>query len=498
MCAAEKQNFPDNFRSPRRRTTRQRSGHNVSGQGTGSTCKIEQSIFLKPTNGIIEITAKLNQATVPALFLRKIGIFGAGIYVRPEASCKCAGQLSWQIDGKETSYDFSPQQFDASGWQRAGGLIEIAIPDRPIVLKNLSLKISLETSGPVSVYGAIIDALTYEPMMEEDIYEAFNTKTSLYIPEILYLDPTEDALQIGVTTGKAAGTGRPIVCKSCNRCSRFLPIDVENDRNTLSYSNHCVSRAPCSHSAFSTYRVVSGSTAGIEKFVVDGHVTSRHGHQLECKPCKKFVVNLPLNPLRNSTQHREDGLRRRALEILIGDLLGSDWIYHEHRLATGKEFDVHIWDKFGRKCFKCQVDLETPNAMHLDHTLPLAYLWPLDNTATCLCPTCNSSKHDRFPIDFYNEEELSRLAKITGIALATLKTKPINQDAVKKLFQRIVWFFDEFLAEHDYQKIRENKKAADLIVHALHNVLRHSGYNDDLVKLYRSQTGKNPSTVSVR
>jgi hypothetical protein len=144
------------------------------------------------------------------------------------------------------------------------------------------------------------------------------------------------------------------------------------------------------------------------------------------------------------------------------------------------------------------VDLETPNAMHLDHTLPLAYLWPLDNTATWLCPTCNSSKHDRFPIDFYNEEELSRLAKITGIALATLKTKPINQDAVKKLFQRIVWFFDEFLAEHDYQKIRENKKAADLIVHALHNVLRHSGYNDDLVKLYRSQTGKNPSTVSVR
>src|SRR5208282_5081904 len=102
-----------------------------------------------------------------------------------------------------------------------------------------------------------------------------------------------------------------------------------------------------------------------------------------------------------------------------------------------------------------QIDLPTPNDMDLDHTLPLAYLWPLDNTATCLCPTCNSSKHDRFPVDFYSEEELSRLAKITGIALATLKTKPINQDAVKQLFQRIVWFFDVFLAEHDYQKIRE-------------------------------------------
>ena len=498
MSSAEKQNFPNKFRNPRRRLTRQRSGHNVSGEGTGSTCKVEQSLLIKPVNGRIEIEARLDQATAPALFLRKIGIFGAGIYIRPTATCKCTGQFSWQIAGKDANEDLNLQQFDASDWQRAGILVEIPIPDKPVIVQNLKLKIVLETNEPISVYGAIIDALTYEPMMEKDIYEAFNTKTELYVPEILYIDPTDDALDVIVTTGKEAGAGRPIICKSCNRCSRYLPIDVENDRNTLGYSNHCVSRAPCTHSAFSSYRIVSGSTAGIEKYVMDGYVTSHYGHQLECKPCKKFVVNLPLNPLRNSTQHREDALRRRAFEILVRELLGSQWIYHEHRLATGSEFDVHIWNKFERKCFKCEAPLEKPNDMDLDHTLPLAYLWPLDSTATCLCPSCNSSKHDRFPIDFYNDDQLARLAKITEIKLATLKSKPINKDAVDKLFGRIEWFFDVFLAEADYQKIRDGKKAADLIVRALHNVLGASGYSEDLVKLYRSRTGKNPSTVSVK
>jgi hypothetical protein len=183
---------------------------------------------------------------------------------------------------------------------------------------------------------------------------------------------------------------------------------------------------------------------------------------------------------------------------IVAELLGSTWIYHEHRMATGKEFDVHIWNKFKRKCFKCGTALATPNDMDLDHTLPLAYLWPLDSTATCLCSTCNSSKHDRFPVDFYNKAELMRLAALTGISIETLKSKSINKDAVAKLFKRIEWFFDIFLAEPDYQKVREGKKAADLIVHALHNVLHFSGYIKDLVELYRAVKKKRPKTVSIK
>ena len=79
MSSAEKQNFPDKFRSPQRRLTRQRSGHNVSGEGTGSTCKIEQTRRVEPVKGQIKIEVPLAQTTAPALFLKKLGIFGTGI-----------------------------------------------------------------------------------------------------------------------------------------------------------------------------------------------------------------------------------------------------------------------------------------------------------------------------------------------------------------------------------------------------------------------------------
>ena len=102
-----------------------------------------------------------------------------------------------------------------------GILVEIPVTEKPVIVQNLKLEIVPETGTPVDVYGAIIDALTYEPMMEKDVYEAYSTKTSLYVPEILYLDPTEDARDFNVTTGKDAGVGRPIVCKSCNRCSQI-------------------------------------------------------------------------------------------------------------------------------------------------------------------------------------------------------------------------------------------------------------------------------------
>ena len=162
----------------------------------------------------------------------------------------------------------------------------------------------------------------------------------------MYVDPTCQALQPTLVKGEWCGPGCAIVAKSCNRCSRFLPIDIENERNTLAYSNHCVSRAPCEHSAFSRYLVVSSEANSVAKYQHGNKIHSYYGHQLECKVCKKFFVNAPLNPLRNSTQHREDSLRRRAFEVLVSELLGRDWIYHKHRLESGSEFDVFIWEKF--------------------------------------------------------------------------------------------------------------------------------------------------------
>jgi ADP-heptose:LPS heptosyltransferase len=111
-------------------------------------------------------------------------------------------------------------------------------------------------------------------------------------------------------------------------------------------------------------------------------------------------------------------------------------------LENKKEFDTFIWEKFNKCCFNCGTEIQSPNDMNLDHTMPLVYLYPLDATATCLCPKCNSAKSDSFPIDFYTQEKLVALAEITGISLETLQLRTSNEIVIKKLKEKIIWFFD--------------------------------------------------------
>jgi 5-methylcytosine-specific restriction endonuclease McrA len=273
-----------------------------------------------------------------------------------------------------------------------------------------------------------------------------------------------------------------------------------------SFGNHCVSRAPCDHSTFGSQTVIEEDSdlndipPELEE-VLEGEggslvVDLYYGYQLECKACKKFYVNAALNPMRNSTQHREDALRRRAIEVLVRKLLDDDWIYHRFRQERDEECDKFIWERFSKECFKCGKDLPSPSEMHLDHTMPLAALWPLDEHATCLCSDCNSKKSDQFPVDFYTPEELRALSEVTGQDLEMLKRRTINREAVRNLQRRIVWFFDEFLSADDYQKDRDGKIVADLVVRAIQDRIDEAGMNLDLVNEYRQQTGRMPDTIT--
>ncbi len=488
------------FLTPKRRLTRQKSGFNVSGKGLGSTCRIEQSELIRPVTGQIDLEIIAPKLPAYRLFKKDLAILGVGAYLNPDADAVCLGTLSWKQNSQAFTKNLPAVKLARNKWNRYGVLSEIPLgKNSDGVLTDVTFTVHIDCKSTVSVFAPIAHALSHKFFIENDVYNAFSEKTSLYIPEILYIDPCLTKNIIRIVKGVNAGVGQPIVCKSCNRCNRYQPVDINDERNTLSYSNHCVSRAPCSHAAFSRYEIISGDKSLLNpKFIVGNQVVTHYGHQLECIVCKKFFVNLPLNPLRNSTQHREDSLRRRATEILVAELLGKKWVYHEHRIATGTEFDVHIWEKFGKKCFKCGVKLKTANDMDLDHTLPLAYLWPLDSTATCLCSSCNSSKSDKFPIEFYQQGQLEDLAKITGILLKQLKSRPINTDAVERLLAKIQWFFDIFLANKDYQKVRDGKKAADLIVNALQNALTASGIKKDLVTAYIETTGRPPKTVNLK
>ncbi len=52
----------------------------------------------------------------------------------------------------------------------------------------------------------------------------------------------------------AEATVARIPLKSCNRCGRFLPINLANEQKHLSFSNHCkaANRRPCKHSLIRT------------------------------------------------------------------------------------------------------------------------------------------------------------------------------------------------------------------------------------------------------
>lgn len=112
--------------------------------------------------------------------------------------------------------------------------------------------------------------------------------------------------------------------------------------------------------------------------------------------------------------------------------------------------------------------------MHLDHTRPLALLWPLDATATALCGSCNSAKRDRAPPDFYSPEKRVALARIAGIPLEDLNNPHPNDEALGRLLGKLDWFFGEFLLRDEMTKERDGKVAGELVVKALQKVLARS------------------------
>jgi len=268
--------------------------------------------------------------------------------------------------------------------------------------------------------------------------------------------------------------------KSCNRCARFLPINIENERCHLSFSNHCVAphRRPCTHRSFGRLtRVDTGKELQLD-----------YGFQLECRFCKKFEVNAAHNPKRTAAQMKEDAARRRGFELLIEALYrGTPQL--RYREQMGRELAEDIHQRFTGRCFNCNTELTTVNDMHLDHTRPLALLWPLDGTATALCINCNSQKRDRPPADFYTKNKLLQLSQIVGLTPEDLADPSPNMEAVELLLKRLDWFFNDFLMTEDMVKEREGKITGELVVKALQKVLERcrDGAPVDLVRLYNKR-----------
>lgn len=153
----------------------------------------------------------------------------------------------------------------------------------------------------------------------------------------------------------------------------------------------------------------------------DNHSARSSHKQGECRLCKKSYNSIK-NRTRIAEQHREAANRRRIFVELASS----------HRIDMAA-----IRDRFDEKCFNCKLDLSegSQNESHLDHTLPVSFLWPLNtDNATLLCSRCNGEKTNKWPNAFYSEAKLRELAVMTGIPFDTLGGRPqFNPEAIKEL-----------------------------------------------------------------
>ncbi|OUJ01212.1 hypothetical protein HK15_09090 [Acetobacter orientalis] len=353
--------------------------------------------------------------------------------------------------------------FGSQSWNKAGS-IWTAESSTPI---DISFILTATKAGKVAIYKPLCGRVIhthYDSAPEKLMKNMFETA-----PEAVFVDGEINASIKTILPENSDAGVHELILKSCNRCGRYLPINIggENERNHLSFTNHCVAahRRPCRHTGFGKLHNIE-NPADI--------INLEYGYQLECRFCKKFEVNAAHNCQRSPGQMKEDGARRRAFELLLKELyMGSAQMLYRYRFKS--ELADDIWKKFDKKCFNCATDLPTARAMHLDHTRPLAYLWPLDQTATALCKSCNSLKRDRMPVAFYVKPgQIELLAQITGIPLNELLDPKPNEAALDLLLNRKEWLFSTFLMRPEMVKERDGKITGELVIKALQRVLASS------------------------
>jgi hypothetical protein len=340
-------------------------------------------------------------------------------------------------------------------WNKVGTLLRGPLPGT-----TARLTFTAKTNSVVTTYGMLAGGVkhnylaTAKPALRRNMWS--------FAPEANFYDPDRPGKVLVFDEDLARVHGQNLVLKSCNRCGRFLPVNIADERDHLSYSNHCVAahRRPCSHTGFG--KIIDRAAGNVTQL--------EYGFQLECRFCKKFEVNAAHNPQRTASQMKEDAARRRHFELLLDHLYGGS-PQLRYKNETDRDLAADIFQRFDGRCFKCGTPFACEKEMHLDHTRPLALLWPLDGTATALCVTHNSEKRDRAPAEYYTTDELQRLADITGVPLDELRDPSPNMEAIALLGQNLDWFHHKFLTLPALQQVRDGKLTADLVVKALRKVL---------------------------
>lgn len=134
--------------------------------------------------------------------------------------------------------------------------------------------------------------------------------------------------------------------------------------------------------------------------------------QMECRSCKG-AINAVLNPKRTKQQLHESSVRRRIADLLVE--------------GENERVDIKdLFKRFNSKCFKTgiKLNIQKRSTYEIDHILPSKWLYPLKKENACLLSSnANANKKGKWPSEFYTNNELIELAKITGADLTVISSK---------------------------------------------------------------------------
>lgn len=202
--------------------------------------------------------------------------------------------------------------------------------------------------------------------------------------------------------------------------------------------------------------------------------------QMECRGCKG-AINAILNPKRTNQQLFESSVRRRIADMLLAD--------EDEAISIND-----LFDRFGHKCFKTKkrLNMDDRTSWAIDHILPSKYLYPLTvSNAALLSKEANDNKRDRWPSEFYTNNELIKLAQITGADLNLLssKTPIINTNIdVNACVTRTLSVREKSNLKKRLSELKKMLISYDLIDNLSQDNLKLLGYNTASSNPKRNQT----------
>lgn len=324
------------------------------------------------------------------------GLYGFGGYIKPNKDCNLTIAIQSGFNTREKSFNL------VSDWNRIGLSWEEIEEVTDIHIKMFFNDIfEFHSWGLTCALLQLPETILQSEEKTDNLLQVINQPH--LAPETFYLAHSVDSnLLLDPNTSKTitlcSSSSEIIILKKCSYCQRLLPV------------NHIVTLSGFHH-----------------------HAAKKTSYQNECRSCKKWRINDNFNPDRTKDQLHESSVITRERKILLRENEKLQLIKNRH---NGDGLKTLTWKKFGKKCFNCSAPLSLID-VRLDHTRPLAYLWPLDEYATSLCENCNNRKHDLFPVDFYSEEQLVELSKITGLNYNALIRKEINEIELQRMIDSI-------------------------------------------------------------